>query len=390
MTKDGFTLQTVHKKVRLSFPINDQNNLPLALPLPLDSGFCTFHITTEELYLNATTETNQNMTALQKELIGWHQKFGHAGFCWVQSLMIPRTPRYQRHCDCNGLLQKVITTKHNLTRTCDTGTLLCGTACKLAQANWQPNGVTCAVLRAHEMAVRRGNLRPGDCVSLDQYKSSYPGHLPHTRGSEPGKDKFVGGTIGVDHTSMMIFGTHQALLRAGNTIESKKKLKKWAGQVAGVRVENSQAFVDHVNAMDQEIDFLGVGAHHQNGVAKRAIRTMTIWVRTMLLHAMLHWPDEVDLDLWPFAMDYTIYLGNHMPNEQTCIAPVKVFTGQVFDDFDFLKSVQVFGCPCYVLNSKLQDGKKLPKWAPCSRQGQYLGISTEHSSTIGRIQNLST
>jgi hypothetical protein len=83
MTKDGVTLQTAHEKVRLSFPINDQNNLPLALLLPMDSGFCTFHVTTEELYLNATAETNQNMTAPQKELIGWHQKFGHAGFCWV-------------------------------------------------------------------------------------------------------------------------------------------------------------------------------------------------------------------------------------------------------------------------------------------------------------------
>jgi hypothetical protein len=49
MTKDGVTLQTAHDKVRLSFPINDQNNLPMALPIPMDSGFCTFHATTEEI-----------------------------------------------------------------------------------------------------------------------------------------------------------------------------------------------------------------------------------------------------------------------------------------------------------------------------------------------------
>jgi hypothetical protein len=398
MTKDEVTLTTAHDKVRLSFPINDQNNLPMALPIPMDSGFCTFHVTTEEIYLNATEETNQNMTAPQKELLGWHQKFGHAGFRWVQSLMIPRTPRYRRHRDGDGLLRKVIATKHNSTRTCDTASLLC-TACKLARANRRPDGVTRTVVRAHEMAVRRGDLRPGDCVSLDQYESSYPGRLPHTRGSEPGKTKYVGGTLGVDHASTMIFGTHQASLRAGNTIESKKKLEKWARQVAGVKIQkyhadngifNSLAFLEHIHAMDQEIDFSGVGAHHQNGVAERAIRTVTEWARTMLLHAMLHWPDEVDLDLWPFAMDHAIYLWNHLPNEHTGVAPVEVFTGQVLDDFDFLKSVQVFGCPCYVLDPKLQDGKKLPKWVPRSRRGQYLGISTEHSSTIGRIRNLTT
>jgi hypothetical protein len=62
----------------------------------------------------------------------------------------------------------------------------------------------------------------------------------------------------------------------------------------------------------------------------------------------------------------------------------------VFDDFDFLKTVQVFGCPCYVLQPTLQDGKKLPKWVPRTRRGQYLGISTRHSSTIGQIRNLDT
>jgi hypothetical protein len=61
-----------------------------------------------------------------------------------------------------------------------------------------------------------------------------------------------------------------------------------------------------------------------------------------------------------------------MPNEHTGIAPIELFTGQVFADFDFLKSVQVFGRPCYVLDPKLQDGKKLPKWAPVVGKGSIL------------------
>jgi hypothetical protein len=50
----------------------------------------------------------------------------------------------------------------------------------------------------------------------------------------------------------------------------------------------------------------------------------------------------------------------------------------------------VWGCPVYVLDPKLQDGKKLLKWNPCPRWGQFRGISAQHSSKIGRILNLQT
>ena len=41
-----------------------------------------------------------------------------------------------------------------------------------------------------------------------------------------------------------------------------------------------------------------------------------------------------------------------------------------------------------MLDPKLQDGKKLTKWQACARRGQCLGVSPDHSSTIGRILNL--
>jgi hypothetical protein len=399
LDKDGVTLETAHEGTRLSFPINERNNLPIALPVPLDSGFCTFCATSAEVLLNATAETNQNLTAPQKELLGWHQKFGHAGWKWIQSLMSPRSPRYKTHREsADGIRRTVIQTINQSTRTCASQDLLC-TACKLARGKRRPDGVTRTAIRAHEMALRRGDLAPGDCVSLDQYESSYPGRLPHTRGHEKTANKYIGGTIGVDHASAVIFAEHQASLRAGNTIESKKKFERWSRQSCGVRIKKyhadngifkSNEFMAHTDAMDQEIDFSGVGAHHQNGVAERSIRTVTEWARTMLLHAMLHWPDEVSLDLWPFALDHAIYLWNHLPNERTGISPIELYTGQLFANYDFLLSVQVFGCPAYVLDPKLQDGKKLPKWVPRSRRGQYLGISTRHSSTIGRIRNIVT
>ena len=41
----------------------------------------------------------------------------------------------------------------------------------------------------------------------------------------------------------------------------------------------------------QEIQFCGVGAHHQNGVSKRAIRAVAECERTMLLNAIRLWPE---------------------------------------------------------------------------------------------------
>jgi hypothetical protein len=44
----------------------------------------------------------------------------------------------------------------------------------------------------------------------------------------------------------------------------------------------------------------------------------------------------------------------------------------------------------YVLQPRLQDGGKVPKWEPRSRQGQYMGSSPLHASTVGLIRNLRT
>jgi hypothetical protein len=40
-----------------------------------------------------------------------------------------------------------------------------------------------------------------------------------------------------------------------------------------------------------------VGAHRQNGVAERAIRTISESARAMLLHAAMHWQEETTMDL---------------------------------------------------------------------------------------------
>lgn len=55
-----------------------------------------------------------------------------------------------------------------------------------------------------------------------------------------------------------------------------------------------------------------------------------------------------------------------------------------------LHNTHVWGCPSYVLDPTLQDGKKLPKWQPRSRRGMFVGVSPAHAATIGEVLNLRT
>ena len=52
--------------------------------------------------------------------------------------------------------------------------------------------------------------------------------------------------------------------------------------------------------------------------------------------------------------------------------------------------VSILVCPCYVLDPKLHDGHKIPKWNPRARRGQYLGVSPSHSTLVGRILNVNS
>ena len=108
----------------------------------------------------------------------------------------------------------------------------------------------------------------------------------------------------------------------------------------------------------------GVGAHHQNGVAERAVGTVQAMARAMLLHVQLHWPDEFNHSLWPFALDCTVKIHNNLPTKvKNGLCLSEAFAGMILGCSP-LKQSHVFGCPCHALNPRIQDGKKIPKWEP--------------------------
>jgi hypothetical protein len=128
-------------------------------------------------------------------------------------------------------------------------------------------------------------------------------------------------------------------LTTGETLQSKKIFEQLA-KTSRVQIKSYRAnkvpfgnndFHENVQRNGQTIDFSGVGAHHQNGVAKQAIQTITSWARTMMLHAIIMWPDQADLALWPFALDHSVFLWNNLPQRESKMAPIEDFFGSKVD-----------------------------------------------------------
>jgi hypothetical protein len=134
------------------------------------------------------------------------------------------------------------------------------------------------------MSLKRGHVQPGDCISANHYISLVPGCLPHTFGQE--KHRYTCGSLFVDHASGKFFNFCQYPITANKTIKSAQRLESMAKQ-ENIKVKKyhsdngefaSTAFKSHCKSQQQELSFSGVGAHHQNGVAKRRnIKTVAQW-----------------------------------------------------------------------------------------------------------------
>ena len=401
-----FWMYADHVGPRFQCPIDPRSNLPVALAkLPCHLGGCTSP-TSDSSSLNPPCstcdgqrfaslsvfdETNQNLTSAQKELLLWHSRLGHLGFQHIQKLMHPRTldPSPSK----SPIRDPCIQPKHPSAKTCKPP--LCA-ACQIAKAKRRNPDVSTTSITPHTH-ITQNDLVPGIRISIDQYESSVRGRLSTSRGKESFGTKYAGGTIFCDHASGLVQCFHQVSLRATDTVISKRSFERLA-KSCGVKIQayhgdngvfKAKEFMEAITSQGQDIRFSGVGAHHQNGVAERAIRNVTEKARSMMQHAHLHWPEESHVELWPFALDYACWINNHTPNHKHGWMPIELFCGTSVD-CQHLRRTRVWGCPGYVLSPTLQDGKKIPKWAPKARRGQFLGFSKDHSSKIGLFRNLQT
>ena len=131
-------------------------------------------------------KNNHNLTHQQKELMLWHQRLGHAGFRWIQGLM--RRPKHEAG---NNEEPPVIPTRLVSAHNCD---LPQCPACRLSKAHRRSPGSQRIRARPEfEMSIRREDLQPGDCISMDQCQARAPGRLPTAHGREPTQTECIGG-----------------------------------------------------------------------------------------------------------------------------------------------------------------------------------------------------
>ena len=344
-------------------------------------------------FANLVDASNSNLSRAQKELLVWHWRLGHVDMNRIKTLMHPSKPIDSLKSREDLSPPVVIETKNLKTHLCDVPKCQ---ACIFAKMTKKKTGAS-HVQGDRFMALSRNHLQPGDAVSVDQYIVSQRGRLLHTFGREAPGSSYSGGTIYVDHASGKVFLRHQISLRAGETLLGKRAFERET-QAAGFRVKKyhgdngiftSEAWRNDCLSKEQELDLSGVGAHHQNGKAERAIRTITSLARAIMIHAALHWPEGHNLAHWPMAMDHAVYIWNNLPSSDGLSAEEK-FTRQKFSNYDHMRRTHIWGAPTYVLDPKLQDGNKVPKFSPRSRQGKFLGFSKDHSSSVALVLNRTT
>eukprot|EP00804_Cyclotella_cryptica_P001538 CCRYP_003742-RB/>CCRYP_003742-RB protein AED:0.39 eAED:0.39 QI:0/0/0/1/0/0/2/0/211 len=210
------------------------------------------------------------------------------------------------------------------------------------------------------MLLKETHVRPGDCVSCDHFISPVSGRVISASGHSSSRNGYTCGTIYVDHCSGFLLVNHQLTTTASDTICGKLLLEREAADVGvsikGYHLNNgvfgSAEFCSHCCDLGQSKRFSGMGAHHQNGVAERAIQTITNVARANMLHATLHCPDKTFIDLWPLAMSYGVWVYNKLPQHGAGL-----------------------------------DGKKIPKWESRARQGIFVGFSPRHSSLVPLVLN---
>ncbi len=81
-----------------------------------------------------------------------------------------------------------------------------------------------------------------------------------------------------------------------------------------------------------------------------------------MIHSTLIWSSDGanDLDLWSFVVNQAAWLYNRIPQQASGITPLELLTSNC-SDFSDLRRAHVWGCPVFVLDARLQDGKKIPK-----------------------------
>ena len=349
----------------------------------------------ELMFPCVSSNENVNLTPGQRELLLWHWKLGF-GMQRVQELMKGHSSK-----DSAGKTSWMPPVIHPKVPSAASCPLPKCQTCELSRAKKRnPKVVRQQAIKEREAVLSWEKYQPGDFVSMDHFVVNTPGRLLSGYGREALHNRYHGGTIFNDAATGLIWIENQVTLGAGDTILAKESFEQWLRNKAWVEIKHlhsdngvftAKEFREDCKEKGQTQSFSGVGAQHQNARAERAIQTIMWMARTFILHVAMRWSERgVDnIALWGFAVKHAAWLYNRMPNRYSGLTPMELLTNIKADHRDLLRA-HVWGCPCYVLDPKLQDGKKVPKFNRRARLGQFVGFSEQHSSLVALVRNLET
>jgi len=311
-------------------------------------------------------EEEKQATTAAQELLRYHHRFGHISFAKLQNMakqnIIPRRLAKCQPPTCSACL-----------------------FAKATRRQWRHKR------RKHWTEKKQVN-KPGQVISVDQLISPTPGFVAQMTGILT-KKRYKCATIYVDQFSGFGYVYLQKSTDAEETIKGKRAFEACAKQ-HGVKIEAYHAdngifrankWVDECRRCEQGLSFTGVNAHHSNGLAERRIRSLQDLARAMLIHHNKRWKMPGTVHLWPYALRMANNAINESPNLKDKLgrSPLQMFSNTNIQLHE--KHWVPFGCPTYVLNSKLQSGNSLNKWESRARVGIYLGRSPDHGRNIALV-----
>jgi len=98
---------------------------------------------------------------------------------------------------------------------------------------------------------------------------------------------------------------------------------EWFCQSHGIQVQHYHAdngiFASNTwrlscQEQSQGLSFIGVGAHHQNGVIEQRIWELQEMMQTILIHMQHQWSSAILANLWPYALQMVTDALNATPH----------------------------------------------------------------------------
>ena len=209
-------------------------------------------------------------------------------------------------------------------------------ACQCGKQHQRPAPAKIATAIKDQAGVLKAeNLVPASQhVSIDHFICGTKGRLFSSAGKSLNSDIFAGGCLFIDYASNFVHFEFQKHLNTHETLKAKQSFELMA---------RDSGVIPQSYLSDNEGSFT--------------------------------------------TAKFTEHLGT--PDLTSGLCPSDVFTKSRWEQRKY-HDLHVWGCPVYVLEKAIADGKKLPRWKPRSTRCVNMGLSKKHASTVPLVLNPQT